>query len=515
MKIRRIMAMAVIGAAFWGCEEKGPVQEMPEEAQFSIEVYDISAVSATVEVEPLDQEAPYYTDIITDSDFSQANLHGFDDYMAYILEKLENQTGMTRSEVVEMITSYGNDGFITTSLTPETTYHAFAVGIDSDGKTTTDPVTVKFRTTAAPQAATTFSISVSENTSGTAAVSVQPSDDAPYVFTIEPYTVTSGLSDEELADFIIQDNLAWGGLEDLTHSGAWSEEYTGRAGWEYEAIAFGYSDGMATTEVTRCRFTMADGGAPSECEFTFAQEFGDFQMNLSVSPSDNSVVYVANVLPASDLAALAIAEGSIEAGLAKNLEDLIEEIVQDCGSRARAVDIITTMGALDYSLGFSSGESYIQWAVPVSQDGIPTAEFSYSETFTAPADNVSDATLTLKKWAYYDGTELAELYPEDFGKAKGYAVVDMTVEASSTASVWRSYVTMEDITDRTREVIIKNIEMAPTEPNLTRQLIVAFWGVSTIMGVAQDADGAYGPLMLEVVNLDKTAAAPASELVLP
>ena len=70
---------------------------------------------------------------------------------------------------------------------------------------------------------------------------------------------------------------------------------------------------------------------------------------------------------------------------------------------------------------------------------------------------------------------------------------------------------MEDLTDRSREVIIKNLVSAPTEPNLTQQFIVAYWGVNTIMGVAQDADGAYGPLLLEVVDLRKDDASPASE----
>lgn len=73
---------------------------------------------------------------------------------------------------------------------------------------------------------------------------------------------------------------------------------------------------------------------------------------------------------------------------------------------------------------------------------------------------------------------------------------------------------MEDLTDRSREVIIKNLLQAPTEANLTRQLIPAFWGTNTIMGVAQDSAGAYGPLMLQVIELTKEDATPASELLL-
>ena len=91
--------------------------------------------------------------------------------------------------------------------------------------------------------------------------------------------------------------------------------------------------------------------------------------------------------------------------------------------------------------------------------------------------------------------------------------MDLEVEPSASAVQWWSYIALEDLTDRSREVIIKNVLSAPTEQGLTRQLIVAYWGVNTIMGVAQDADGAYGELMLEVIDLKKDGVSPASELV--
>ena len=87
----------------------------------------------------------------------------------------------------------------------------------------------------------------------------------------------------------------------------------------------------------------------------------------------------------------------------------------------------------------------------------------------------------------------------------------MTVEASEASENWWSYVALEDLTDRSREVIIKNLLNAPTEACLTRQLVVAYWGVNTIMGIAQDAEGTYGPLLLEVVELTKDGAADASD----
>lgn len=478
---------------------------------FRIKVYDISAISATVEVEPLDKEGSYYMDIINDPDFRQAQENGFDHYLNWLINKLMGDTGKSREDVIGMISSYGNDGFILTSLKAETKYHAFAVGIDKDGKSITEVISKEFTTTALKKSANTFKVSAEDVGSETAVIKVEASSDDPYILAIEPYTVTSDLSDEEVADFIIKENIAWGGLEQMIRTGVHSEEFEGKPDWEYEAVIFGYTDGYATTDVTRFRFRMAEGSAPETCVFDFNHVFGEFDMFLDVTPSENSVVYVSNVISAGDLETLIAAEGSRDAALEETLEMLIEEIISDCGSRARAVDIISSTGLLEYNLKFQPSTDYIQWAVPVSQNGLPAADFSLSGTFTSPAETLSDAALTLSDFRYYNGSELAELYPDAFGDAKGYAVVDMTVKASPAAVKWWSYVALEDLTDRSREVIIKNITSAPTDENLERQSVIAFWGVNTIMGVAQDAQGKYGPLLLEVVDLDKAKALPASE----
>lgn len=506
--------IAMLSIAIIGCtpesqdtpqtpEEERPQnpEEVPSEAPFTIKVYDISAVMATVEVEPLDQNAPYYTDIINDSDFQEATKYGFNDYMAWFLEKMEAQTGKSRQEVVKMISSYGNDGFILTTLDPETKYHAFAVGIDSNGMTTTEVVSVEFTTPAKEESENTFSIKVEDVTSDMAAINVTASCNDPYIIAIEPASVTKEMKDEDVADYLIQSNLAWGGLEQMTFTGSQKIEYEGKAGWEYEVIIFGYNNGTTTTDVMRHPFTMAEGGDPAACTFTFWLEFKDFEMNVKVNPSDNSVVYACNIIKKADLDYLE-----------ECLEDLIAEVETDCGNHGRAIDLMTIMGEQNYSLRFEPATEYVQWAVPLNQDGEPTADFSISEPFTSPEEAVSSASIRLKEYTCYNGTELAEAYPDVFKNAKGYAVVDMTVEPSEDASTWWSYIAMEDLTDRSREVIIKNLTNSLTEPGLIRQLVVAYWGVNTIMGVAQDSDGVYGPLMLEVVNLDKATAAPASRL---
>ena len=507
--------VALLGIAIAACTpEDKPAPEVPDtpkdpvtptEAPFKMKVYDVTSVMATVEVEPLDKEAAYYMDILNEADFRQTEKYGFDDYMKWFLGNMEEQTGKTRSEVVEMISSFGNDGFILMTLKPETKYFAIAVGIDSEGMTTTEVVSVEFTTTPADKSANTFEINVGNISASNASVIVKAGNKDPYILAIEPYSTTKDMEGEELAEYIIQNNMAWGGLAQMTYSGDAVVDHLGKAGWEYEVIAFGYADGLTTTDVKRARFTMAEGGDVNACTFVFDHIFGSFDMTLSVTPSDNEVVYVTNVVPTAELESITLEE---------NLELLVESLLADCGTRARVADLISVMEPQEYTLKFEPGMEYIQWAVPVDQDCRPTADFTCSEPFTAPSEMLSTVTLTLKEYTWYDGTELAALYPDTFKVAKGYAVVDMTVEASEDAVTWWSYVAMEDLTDRSREVIIKNLQNAPTEPGLEHQFVVAFWGMNTIMGVAQDAEGNFGELMLEVVDLQKETATPASELKL-
>lgn len=479
---------------------------------FSMKVYDITSVSATVEVSPYDTDAPYYMDIITAADFEQTQKYGFDDYMTYLLETMEGNTGKSRNEVIEMISSYGNDGFILTTLTPETDYVAVAVGINEYGMTCTEVIYEPFTTLEQAKSGNVLEIAASDISSTNAKINVTASNEDPYILAIEPSNCVKDLTGEELADYIIQSNIAWGGLEQMTYSGNTQIEYEGKAGWEYSVIAFGYEGGTVTSDVTVYEMTMGEGGNPGSCTFDFGYEVAEWEMYLDITPSVNDVVYICNIVKKSDLDVLTDVAGSEQGGLAECLETLIEEMIADCGSRERVVDLISIMGSQGFNIKYAYETEYVQWAVPVDQDGNPTAEFSVSEVFKTPAEEKSDASLSLVSYRVFDGTELASLYPAEFKSAKGYAVVELIVEPSESADKWWSYVAMDDLTDRTEQTIIKNILMAPTQEGATKQYIVSFWGTNTIMGVAQDAEGKYGPLLLEVIHLDQNNVTPATAL---
>ncbi len=494
------------------CSDNDPVVQQttppPSEAPFTIDVKDVTATMVTVEVTPLDPKAGYYMDVLSEPNYLEAQRSGIDSYLLWMMSDLTEGAGLTMEETMKLITSYGNDGFYLTTLKPDMNYYAIAVGINEQGLSTTEVVTVPFRTLPAPQSDNQIDVTISGPEEGVFTVGVTTTNDDPYVITSYPSTVTASFSDEEIAPWVIANNMAWGAIEQITFTGDRTYRESGKSGWTYEVIAFGYANGLPTTPVIRKSYTMPESGDPTACTFDMQLEFEDFDMISTVRPSDNSVVYIHDVMEEAYYEAIVAQYGSSEEALKANLEAMIESYIAEVGTRAQVVEMITTMGPLHFDMRYKATTEYRQWSVPVDCDGKPTASFSIGEKFLSPKEVNSTAELKLKSWTCYNGTDLYNLDPEKYKGFKGFAAVAIEVEPSSDAAEWWSYIALEDLTDRARVTIINNLLMAPTEKNLTSQLIACYWGTNTIMGVAKDDLGNYGPLLLEVIELSKENATP-------
>lgn len=494
------------------CSDNDPVVQQttppPSEAPFTIDVKDVTATMVTVEVTPLDPKAGYYMDVLSEPNYLEAQRSGIDSYLLWMMSDLTEGAGLTMEETMELITSYGNDGFYLTSLKPDMNYYAIAVGINEQGLSTTEVVTMPFRTLPAPQSENQIDVTISGPNEGVYTLDVTTTNDDPYVITTYPKIITEELSNEEIASWVIANNMAWGAIEQITFTGNQTLRESGKPGWEYEVIAFGYSAGLATTPTIRLGYTMPEGGDPAACTFDMNLTFEDFDMIARVTPSDNTVVYVSDVMEEAYYEAIVAQYGSSEEALKANLEAMINSYIVEVGSRAQVLEMITTTGSLRYQMRYKATTEYRQWCVPVGPDGKPTAPFSIGEKFMSPEEVNSTAELKLKSWTCYNGTDLYNLDPEKYKGFKGYAAVAIEVEPSADAVEWISYIALEDLTDRARATIINNLKMAPTEKNLTSQLIACYWGTNTIMGVAKDEAGNYGPLLLEVIELSKENATP-------
>ena len=492
--------------------------EKPENAEFIVEVSDVGTVTVNVHITAKDKDMGYYSDVLTESDFLEAGKHGFDDYLQYVIKSLESQ-GKTYEEAVETITSYGSDDYILTTLKPNMKYYAVAVGIDKEGKSTTDVFSYNFTTLDVEASSNTFDITVSDETEFGAKVSVKTQNDDDYFMDIVPSGVKEEVEarGEDIRQYLIESHLAAGDLEDFILRG--SKEFvaeTLKPGWKYDVIAFGCKDGFANTVASVSAFSTLRGEDDSAlCEFEF-----DCTLNVNgpstfaFYPSDPTAVYICDAMFEADYQMLLeSSEGDKDKTGAIILDEMIMMYAGDFGTRAETLNLLGTVGPYEYSIDIEPGEDYRMWAVCVDQNGNPTGKFITSEVFTAPEAVVSPATVNIIEYPWFDGDKLYELDPVMFKGAKGNAVVSLKVEPSADAAEWWAYVFSGDLRETSDKSIIKNLTEygLPDMKNFTEGLVVAYWGESTICAVAKDADGNFGVPVRQYVDLTTEGALPVEQ----
>ncbi len=521
-----MLAFAVILSAS-ACSKpennSGTEQPLPpgqEEAEFSVEVSGIGTVTVNVHITAKDKDMGYYSDVLTEEDFTEAQKHGFDDYLQYVVSSIMESQGKSYDEAVKTITSYGSDDYNITTLQPDSKYYAVAVGIDDKGKSTTEVYSKEFVTMDVEASSNTFDITVSDVTEFGAKVSVKTKNDDDYFMDIVPSGVKEEVEarGEDIRQYLIESHLAAGDLEDFILSG--SKEFvaeTLKPGWKYDVIAFGCKDGFANTEAAVSQFPVKAGEEdPNLCEFEF-----DCTLNankpstFAFYPSDPTAVYVCDAMFASDYQMiLESCENDAEKAGAIILDEMIGIYAGDFGTRAETLNLIGTVGPYEYSMDVEPGEDYMMWAVCVNQEGEPVGKFIVSEVFKAPDAVVSPATVNIIEYTWFDGDKLYELDPVTFKGAKGNAVVSLKVEPSADAAEWWAYVFSGDLRETSDKSIIKNLTEygLPDMKNFTEGLVVAYWGESTICAVAKDADGNFGVPVRQYVDLTKEGATPVEQL---
>jgi len=524
MNMRRFLAVlvatvALLSAACSDGDNPTPTPEPPKpdpnpEQLFTITVTDISAVMATVTVEPRDNAMTYYCDVLNEEGYLQVVEDGVDRYLDWYITKLMDDYGMSFAETVELISARGKDDYTLTTLTPGTKYYVLAVGIDGQGVSTTPLESFAFETLAAVSSTNDFQFTVTDVSRFGAKIAVGTVNDDPYFLDIQPEGMDEGMSGEEFARYLINRYLSWGGMADLCHEGAYAyEEQNLKPGWKYELVAFGYDEGCITTPVRRASLETLPGGDPAACTFRFENALHAVKKcRFDFIPSDESVVYICDVITEDEYAQCVREHGSTDAGMRPVLSAMIDYYSSDFANRTETVDMLSACGETSFELRLSPRTEYRMWAVAVDQQGNPTASFAVSEKFSSPELVGSTASVTLENYVWYDGEELYRQAPEAFGDIREYAVMAVNVLPSEDAAHWYVYAFYGDLRESSEWNIINNLFMAGEEAmDMEANLILCYWGENTICAVAEDADGNYGSVLREVVNLTKEGASPAPD----
>ena len=484
---------------------------------FEISVSDISAVGVTIGISPADKQSTYYWDVLDDNDFSVMERNGVNDYLQWFLEeRLMGEFGYSFTEAVKMMTSSGDEDYEMSGLEPGTKYHVIAVGINSEAYATTEVVSKEFTTLAPVSSDNTFSSEVSDVGHTSARIAVETANADPYFLDIRPVGIDEGLTDAEYARYLIDLYTSWGGLPERCHAGDKTISNTEmdaelKPGWKYEVIAFGYQDGMITTDVTRVPMETLSGGDPASCSFAFDYTLAAYTYsNFVTTPSEPLAVYVSDVIEESLYQHyLDFYGGDREQVMNAVLKSMVDFYAEDFHSRVETVEAIAQVGETNFDMNLTPDTEYRMWAVCVDQYGQAAAPFAVGEPFRSLKQEPSTAGIALKEYHWYDGDALYEAEPETFASARGYAVLAVLAEPTADAAHWYLYSFLGDLTGSSDRNVINNlVGMGDSSKDQTEMLIICYWGENTICGVAQDAAGNYGPILREVVDLTKEGASP-------
>ncbi len=500
--------------------------------QFELKVENISYSTAEVNITPDSNTAKYFVNVMSEAEYLEWG--GTDQAFVDHLNALRNYylgMGATTEQIVANLAYVGAKTHKVDQLSANTTYIAYALGVNDDFFANSAVEMEKFATLAAVQTDMTFGVEINQVEYDRVMATVTPSNDTDnYICSVQ---IAESLdwyeSEEEFMEVLLMDLEFWyGGVEASLRNGAYNLEYTGLTPeTDYVVVCFGY-DGAPTTGLFTFPFTTpAASGDPKELVVTLSvEELTYNSVRIQASPSVGAWYFVSYTdadtfdcmvsdLGSTDAAILALADADIDYGAewfdVSRPEYLFE------------------MGAL---LGVSStpfnslipSTNYVAYAVAVDvETGELAAERGFSIPFTTLEKVYSSALVTFHFGDYYDGTELAELDPERFLKCMGSAVLPYTVEVNEDTMTWYTGFYSGDYTewgctddDIYAELITYGYEWGSDLVSVDRESGVAVLPYDepfTFLGIAQDWMEEYGYGTLEVVTLSADGVSPAEEFL--
>ena len=512
-----VMAVAslVTGVA---CQNDGGVKDEGSSV-FDIKIYEITAVGADVEINPKEYDGGYYFDALNEKAYKHFKSVGFQEFIDNEVEKRMATYDISKSEALDGMLSFSNDGFTFLTLYPDTKYYVIAVGVDDNGQLSTDVAVKSFKTNNVEQSKNKFEITIGKVSYNGAAFEVEPSvAKDKYFVDVWNKAIVDDLGDKEFMKYCVDVYQSMGMLDMKCTTGAKSYANTGECqpGRDYYVVAFGFDDGYPTTALTKKEFSTTRNTNPEKCTFQF--EVSNIQHDratISVLPSDKYCVYATDLVRKADLEQLMTAESlTQQQALARVLSDLLDTVQSDLQiTRAEATEVITFYGAAEDNANGKHEDTrrylkeqteYIAWAVAVDTYGKPLSTFAVSEPFTTTVEVVSNVTAKVSVEKYFDG-----------GKLNGYsdsqAVVPIKVEVSENVAHWYVALYAGDITYASRQTIISNLKSSGYK-DVSPLVTTSVWNMEvTAVAIAEDADGNVGDPSFQVFTCRKDSVAPPSE----
>lgn len=460
---------------------------------FDITIELITQTTAKYSVVPGDKDQTYVSMLVDKNyfDIHQSDEEYFQDDLKYIKEMAES-FGVSLEEYLTNTLSR-EDLLVKnmTGLLPGTEYYVYAYGMTVSGERTTDIYKEQFATVSVPKIDVTFTINTSL-TGPLCDLSVIPSDkEQRYV--IGMYA-SDGVSDADAAvkmyqqyilDMIAVYEVMGTSPEEVVAGmsviGETARTYELEENRGYIVFAASCTDnGLINSDPASETFTTGTV-QPSDNVITF--EVTDLEahqatVNIKTTNKDPYVIYLAK----SDLF-----EGKSDDEIIKYIKSAegIEEYVRRGDVAVDAAELEDETGYTIYAFGYVIGK-------------VNTGLFSAS--FTTKSAVPADIEIFVEHSKYFDGTQVEELYPEDYSGASGLAVLPITVNTEGDpAEKYFDYIYEGDLTSdiifTDKEAIAALFEDGISESPVS--FFLPYYDESTLLAFVVGTDGNYSKVYRE------------------
>lgn len=475
--------------------------------EFAID-YEITGNRVKMSVTPSMEDKYYYYDIMKKSDLESSGMTMEAMFQKMISTYVDNgtSTGMTVEETVSEICSRGAAEYEYKAIDPETEFVGYAFAVSESGLICSAIASKEFKTGDVNPSENQISLIVEGVSSDRANISVVTTNTDPYVLIIdkasnwEPFATDQEKIDELFSgrhdlERYVRNGNADGSIKDLTPE------------TDYLVMAVGYFAGRPTTDLVMKRFTTLSESSASEMTFTFTV------MNLS--PYGADVMIRAEPASASFYCGVVAEQATVE-DVERQTDEMVEYYLNLGYALNRAQlmkQFISKSMAYKTFNELNDNTGYKAFAVAIDDaTGEFAGEISFSEVFVTPKAVVADVKATVEFDKYYDCYELSQLDPS-FPPAP-FAVVPLKLKIEGEAAGFYYYAFEEDMTDTEKYPDIKVINQLlsygeSSEMSFDYQ---SFYDTDlTVVAVAVDADGNYGPVFRRKIYVTKENVSPAEE----
>ena len=500
---------------------------------FEVEVSDITYTSALITITPSNTSTPYFVNVVSEEDLASYG-GGTEAYVTH-LEMLRDyylSFGKTPEEMIANLCFVGKKALTINNLIAGGKYYAYAMSVDEEFYVCSEVAQTAFTTPVPATSDLSFEVDVEEIFYDHITGVVTPSNNDPYICSIQLAESLSWYESDEAYMASLVDELNWwyGGVESAIRTGATDlSSFVGLSPeTDYVVICFGYNGAPNTALHTYEFTTSAANGNPENLVVEFeATNITHNSMTVLYTPSEG-VYYFASLADKVVVDEYISREGSQEAAMIALANDDIDYGADWFG--CTRVEYLYDLGAaigrtsIPYNQLTPSTE-YVAYAVAVDMETgeLASTKVSVSDVIRTQEKIVSDATVDFVFGDYYDGTALAELDASQFNNCRGQVVVPYTVSVNDAAVAWYTSFSMGDYTewgcsddDIYAELITYGVEWGSdlVSTNVKGGVAVLTYDEPfSFLAIAEDANGNFGVGTLEVVRFSKDGVSPAEEFI--